>query len=633
MRGRPPVGSVMRMPLLQDRPTGLFGRLRGVALAWRRALSFLIAVLVARAAAIGAQADTLALINGEPLASDAFRYRFELSVYPGKDNPTSLDSTKKQFLLSLIAERLLSLSAQTENLVDAEDEKIRREAEDMFLRDALFRKEVVSKVKISREEISTGLRLLPYSYLVDALYFPDSLNASRFYRKVALLPEGQFYAAVESSRVSHDTLQIGFGESTERIERAFFGRKAGFISQPTWTEDGFVVFRVLDRQVNKRFASASLEERERWVENIIKRRREEQSGFEYLSKLMHGIKVNVNSLAFRPLALAIQSRLKLHRPTPNDPHYHLSFEDITSFRSSLSRYLNEPVLQLDTTSMMLDEVLEKLPFAGFTALDATIGEVTSGLHTSLKFIAQNYFVSKRARELGLQDSPEVRDNVRLVLDAFRAFRVAELKTETATVSEAEVDSFFNVHRDIILDKVALRVEQYAASNIDEAADVFNRLNQREHVETLSSPTPSSEAQEDSLWIRASKLGETGAVIAQLKPGQIYGPVPEGGHYIIYRLLDKKSAVNDSVLANSIRVARDVLLAQKKRRVLNEYLARLAEENNVKIFFNNLRQLNVTPLQMYTLRYLGFGGKVAAVPPLYPREDWVKYLQKKASVIQ
>jgi hypothetical protein len=44
-------------------------------------------------------------------------------------------------------------------------------------------------------------------------------------------------------------------------------------------------------------------------------------------------------------------------------------------------------------------------------------------------------------------------------------------------------------------------------------------------------------------------------------------------------------------------------------------------------------LNVTPIQMYTLRYLGFGGKVAAVPPLYPREDWVKYLQKKGSVVQ
>jgi hypothetical protein len=341
----------------------------------------------------------------------------------------------------------------------------------------------------------------------------------------------------------------------------------------------------------------------------------------------------VNYRTFRPLALAIRSRLKLHHPTPNDPHYHLSSDDFVSLRSDLVKSLNQPVLQLDTRSMMLDEVLEKLPFTGFTAQDTTIGEVTSGLHASLKFIAQNYFLSKQARDLGLQNSMEVRNNVQLIVDAFRAFRVAQLKTEGVGISEAEVDSFFNIHRDAILDKVALRVEQYSASSIDEAADVFNRLNQRKHVESLAVEAASHKVAVDSLWIPASKLGETGAVVAQLRPGEIYGPVPERGHYMIYRLLDKKSAVSDSALANSIRVARDVLLAQKKRQVLNEYLARLAEENNVKVFLSNLRDLNVTSLQMYTLRYLWFGGKISAVPPLYPREDWVKFLQKKASVVQ
>jgi hypothetical protein len=622
----------MRMQAQQDQSLRLVGCFGRVALRWQTVFAFLFAAILTFATASGAQPDTLALINGEPLTSSAFRYRFELSVYPGKDDPGRLDSTKKQFLLSLIAERLLALSVQSENLVDTVDEKIRKDAEEMFLRDALFRKEVASKVKISRDEVSSGLELSTYFYLVDALYFPDSLDASQFYRNAIGLPENQFYAAVRSARVSHDTLQIGFGESTERIERAFFGREAGFVSQPALTEDGFVVFRVLDRQLDKRFASASLEERQRWVVKIIKGRREEQSGFGYLKKLMHGVRVNVNSRAFRFLAPAIQSRLKLHRPTPNDPHFHLSSEEITSFRSSFAGYLNEPILQFDTKSMTLEEVLEKLPFTGFTAQDTTIGEVTSGLHASLKFIAQNYFLSKRTRELGLQNSPEVTNNVRLFLDAVRAFRVAQLKTEATTVTEAEVDSFFNVHRDMILDKVALRVEWYTASNINEAADVFNRMNQN-RVEGPNPPALGREADQESLWIRASKLGEMGAVIAQLKPGEIYGPVPERGRYVIYRLLDKKYSVNDSALANSIRVARDVLLAQKKRQVLNEHLAKLAEENNVKIFFSNLRHLNVTPLQMYTLRYLGFGGKVAAVPPLYPREDWVKYLQKKASVVQ
>jgi hypothetical protein len=110
-------------------------------------------------------------------------------------------------------------------------------------------------------------------------------------------------------------------------------------------------------------------------------------------------------------------------------------------------------------------------------------------------------------------------------------------------------------------------------------------------------------------------------------------VPKEGQFVIYKLLEKESAVSDSVLSNSIRVAKNLLLAQKKRRVLNEYVAVLAEQSNVRILFNRLHGLDVTPLQMFTLRYIGFGGKINAVPPLCPREDWVKYLRKKASIVQ
>jgi len=257
------VGSPVRIQSNQYRALNVFNRFSGLVSGLPMACVILFTSWLARATATGAQADTLALINGEPVTSDAFKYRYELSVYPGKDNTTSLDSTKKQFLLSLIAERLLALSAQSENLLDVEDEKIRTEAEDMFLRDALFRKEVVSKVKISRDEVSSGLKLSSYLYLVDTFYFPDSASGSRFYGRLGGLPPAQFYAAVRTARVSHDTLQIGFGESTEKIERAFFGHEPGFVSQPTLTEDGFVVFRILGRPLNKRFASASEEERDR----------------------------------------------------------------------------------------------------------------------------------------------------------------------------------------------------------------------------------------------------------------------------------------------------------------------------------------------------------------------------------
>ncbi len=593
---------------------------------------FALVAFIFRASSTSAVLDTLALVNGESITSDAFKYRFELSVYPDKDNPTYLDSIKKQFLLSMVAEKLLSIAAlESGDLLDAEDKSIRKEAEEIFLRDALYRQEVVNRAKITNEEIQNDLKNMSYFYVVDAFYFPDSTSASWFYLQNHALPSDKFYSVAVASGIRHDTLQIGYGESNEQIEHAFFGLEPHFVSKPTYTEDGFVLFRVIERNLNKKFASASVEERASWVRKILKSRKEEKLGFEYLRSLMRDVKVEVNYELFRPLVLTLQDLIKSHKPSSIDPHYHVTNEEIISLRKKFSNRLTDPLLKFAGGSVTLEQVFEEFPLAGFTAEDTAVGSVTSGLHAALKFITQNYFLSKHARKLGLQNLPEVKSNVQTILDAFRAARMTRLITDRVTVSQTEVDSFFTLHRDELLRDVSLHIQKFRANTINDAVDIFNRLNRNGNVRTAAGEAFDSSAGSNPFWIRAFELGEIGAVLADLKSGEIYGPVPEHRKYTIYKLLDKKSNVSDSALANSIQVAKDLLLEEKRRNVLNQYVGKLADENGVKIFLDKVRAVNVTPMQMYTVRYIGFGGKISAVPPVYPREGWIKFLQKKVNI--
>ena len=136
----------------------------------------------------------------------------------------------------------------------------------------------------------------------------------------------------------------------------------------------------------------------------------------------------------------------------------------------------------------------------------------------------------------------------------------------------------------------------------------------------------------SKWITASQLGELGAVLAELKNGSIFGPIYIDSVFTIFRVINKKMSVSQAGIENSIQAARDMLLAKTKSDVLNKYVAKLADEQNVKLYLNRLIDLKVTPIEMLTFRYIGFGGKILAVPALYPHEDWIKDYKKPENII-
>ena len=570
-----------------------------------------------------AQTDTLAIVNGKPITGSDFKYRFELSVYPGKDKE-DLDKVKKDFLLSMIAEKLLSNSES--NSINGEhhnEELLKNEVERIFLRDALYRKEVLSKVKVSQSEVNKGIKISGNFYIIDTFYFADSLSAKEFYNLSTKRPVRNIYSLSDSLKIRHDTLMIGYGESTENIENAFFGRKVGFISNPTYTIDGWVIFKIVKETPNKKFTGVSTSDRYEMVRKIIQGRKEDELGYKYLLSVMKGVQVNINYKIFRPLVYFIKSILDRHRPASFDPNYYLSKEEILMIKDKFSFDPRAPMLQFKGGELSLGYVLDNLLTSGFAPADTSVGEITSSLHASLKFIVQNHFLAEKAKELGMENSPEVKDNVRIFLDAYKSARLMNNIVDTVNVSQKQISDYFENHKDEVLKDIRLRIQIFSFDNIDEAANVLNRLSQ---IKNASDDTTGA------IWLRASQLSELGAVLSQLKNGEIYGPIFIKGKYTIFRILDKRSSLSSGEISNSIQAAKEMFLADRKIDVLNKYIANLAGEQKVKIFSDNLKKINVSPTQMLTFRYIGFGGKIMAVPTLYPREEWIKYYNPGENIV-
>ncbi len=566
--------------------------------------------------------DTLAFVNGEPITSGEFLSRFEMSLYPGKDDPTTLEKTKREFLCSMIAERLLSrAAAKTEAPYTPSEIFLKDEMEEIFMRDALFRKEIVPKATVTGNEIRHGFEISAYSYLVDAFYFDaDTSLARRFYQSLRANAKSSPYKLAKSLKIRHDTLDIPYGESSSQIENAFFGHNIGYISAPTVTVDGVIVFRVLRRDLDSRFTSGTTADRMHRIKELLVNRKQTELGNEYVESVMKGVEVRVNYAIFRPLVYAIYKIFKGQKPSSYDPYYRLLPADLVELGRRFQSRLNEPLLSFGDGSISLEDVLRRIPTAMFASEDTSLSEITFALHGSLRFISQNYFLVQRARELGLQNSWEVRHNVGMVVDAFRSYRMANAVTDTVAVTQKNVDEFFSTHHDEVLNSIRLRLNTVEAGSIGGAIDAYTKLSGERGMTVDSNDTSAH-------WVNAYNLGEAGAVLSQLKIGDIYGPVEVNGKYCIYKLLDKRSSVNASVIENSIDVAKQILLAKEKSETLSRYIAGLAEKANVRILGYNVLTLKVTPFQMLTYRLIGFGGRILAVPALYPRERWIDYFRE------
>jgi hypothetical protein len=597
-------------------------------ISFRLLLIYLVTLLVRQGSSI-AQTDTLATVYGVPITREDFIKRWELAVYPGKDSRARLDSTKMRFLYSLIAEQLLARApVSVGTATDSSLETMRKESEETFMRDALFRREVMNKVVITQRDLEEALRFSAYDYTVDAFAFPDSSGAVRFLKKVQGGDSNRVYAAVAAGGLAHDTLSVSFGDLQEDVERSFFGKGRGFMSRPVRSKGAFAVVRVLSHSPNRKYASMSLQDKFVSFKKKILERRMDVNGWRYLVDVMRGIRVEVVPEPFYALAREIQGLLKTHERNARVGGYHLTAEEFEDLGIKLADRLQQPMVRFPDRTLNLQEAIASIPYGNFESKDTTTESVERSLHAALRFASQNYYLVERARKLGLRDAPEVQSDVQMFVDAVRASDVATTIRAGVTVDPVERDSFLANRRDEILNDIKLLVRFNTVRSVSEATELLERF-QAAWLGKAIPPLDTTKVL--TRWVLGSEVGEHGAALARLSPGNVYGPIIGPRGYTVFQLLDKRTIVADSSLTQSLEAAEGKLLEEKRTAVLDQYVAKLAGEAGVRIYRAKVASTSVLPSQMYTVRYIGFGGRVNAVPMLPPRETWVRFVGRDVQI--
>ena len=124
---------------------------------------------------------------------------------------------------------------------------------------------------------------------------------------------------------------------------------------------------------------------------------------------------------------------------------------------------------------------------------------------------------------------------------------------------------------------------------------------------------------------STMYGEIGTIASKMKIGEIYGPLKTPNGYSLFKLIGKKEK-NEKPVKPFDEMRSELtkeLLGKKRSEFFINYTVKLANKFGVSINQNYLSSIQINDFNMYVYRYMGFGGRISAVPVTLPFVEWYK----------
>ncbi len=591
----------------------------------------------------GLPQDTLAEVGTRVITARDLIERIELMPWQGKGKRNQHDSAKVKALQSIVAEQLLALEAAAQGLGgDTLTQMHIKGLERLMVRDELFKREVKAKVTVTPQEIRQGIRRYASQLkilLIGTRSEEDAQALARLLRRSKTVDSALSRFPL-SFFTRKDSMMMVFGGADTRLEDAAYALTTrNRVSDPLESPYlGWAVLYLVDVETNPEFASRTLEERRHVVERTIRERKESQGGNQYYSKILRPKKAQARPEVFELLASTILDILRSDSMVYRRSNGYTVDSIIDTLTASLWPRLNEELVEIDGGGMTIGEVLEgyrNLQFQ-FPSLDGE--DFRLRLNQSIKDIVAAELLAREGYQQKLHLSDVVKHDVGVWANYWLAHALEKKIIDSIRATDEETMQYLIDNGGLLGRDYEVRVREILTDSLREALALAERIGEGEDMSGLarqrSKRTAWAERGGDSGPFRVSAYPAIGFRAMEQDTGVLVGPVRVSNGYSLFRVLEKRTVGGDSTITfDSLKTAvRAYVEAQKKLRVLNGYVASLQERYGVKFYYDRLPRVTIMPSNMFTKRYIGFGGVMTAVPLLQPLWEWVKDVRKSEEIL-
>jgi parvulin-like peptidyl-prolyl isomerase len=554
-----------------------------------------------------------------------FLERFELTPGLYRHPGAGLEGEKEAFLVSMIAEKLLAQEAgdrgwDRDSLVQDDLLEITK----LLARDELYRIEVSRRVSVSPAEITTGVRQAQNQRLTRFLFFDNQDDAS-FVRARLRSGANIFELKIDSSiAFLADTATVHWGEADTTIEHAAYRLKPGQISPVLRSGDGWYILQFVSTTPNLQYlAMAPGVQRDR-VADKIRSRKERARMVEYMDEVLGKSHASSPPETFRTFTRILGEVLVTH---VRDSSAGVTLEVRTELRSRCAARILDTLVVAGQKVWTVGDVIDRLYRTSFSLPANRINRLPGILHATIREWVELELLAQEAMRRGCDRAPAVSRSISQWRDFFLAFAAKDRLNKSVAVGNAEVYAFLQKKNPgSAVPHVQLR--ELRTSSFEEMRVALGELDRGvsfpEVIERWSIDPRARGTKGLTRLFAITERPSIGEIAWRLPIGERYGPVRDSAGIEFFEVVAKDSgrARGDTSAAARFLDARRELLSMKQRRKLNLFLASAGQKRGFDIYDDRLRQIHASPIPMLTYRFLGFGGRMFAVPFVDRNVDWI-----------
>ena len=573
----------------------------------------------------------LVKIGDDQISAEEFKLRYEL--FPFIDTGFPEDTVKFHFLLSLIAEKLCAIEAKNLGMEGSEKfDFYYLPLEKMFVRDALFQREIKSKVKIDNDEVLKGDK--KYGIKLKVIIF-GCKDSSRIYK---IYQEAKSGISVDSLSGfdDKDTSEVTFGSMNfEAIEDSLFLLSIGEYTKPLKTESGWFIFYLNNKTKDETPEDPSNITKK--VEDIVRDRHIAKAYKDYMWKVFKDKKIEANKNIFLNLSENVFNFLKEKQIAETDTSFfYLDESDIEKLKVRLgNKFLEKTFFTVNNKHITVRDFLADMLLERFSIDKLTKEEVYLRLSELTKeFIEKEYLTDLGYKE-GLQNLPEVKNQLQMWKDNYLAKIYQNTLLDSARVNDKETYDYFLKKQKG--DKIKqVNIVELLTDSLETIKYVLNQMRKGKDFKDLAAKLTKREGTKNKGgefgFFPVTSNGEIGKIADNMKIGDIYGPIKVKEGYSMFQLIDVKET-EDSIRQSFDEVKNNLkteLMNKKFQEVLNNKLLELAKKYKVNIDEGVFKSIHTTNIKMFVHRFMGFGGRIAVVPFATPLYQW--FYKKKSTLL-
>ena len=566
-----------------------------------------------------------------------FKKRYEMIPQIGRHIKGRENHLKAEILYSIIAEKLWALESENLGFDSTDVMKLSfQNIKDMNLRDALYRKVILDKVEILPETISEAKRRALYYLNTKFIHSMDENEINKISTKIK---NGTSFDSIlvnrpEYSLQTDNFYQVHFGQMSELAENILFNLKLYEVSNPIKSPEGFYIFKLysIENEIieNEKQANNMIQK----VNRVVEERENENLYQKFYKSFFPGRKVKTDGELFwslsNKLIKIIEERRKLDDKKPNETVY-LASEDFMKMKNDFSKdTLDLPFIFLENKSISLKQFLYAFAFEGFYSNFTEPNKIRAQLNSRVKRFIEQEFLTKEAKEEGLQNLPEVKEDIKMWRDNYLATLYKQTLFDSSKVSEEEIKEYYTKSKSLGSAQTLINIIQISSKNLDDFVKIFDLLdNGSDFRELALANLKDKNINPESGLVTTTSLGEIGQIANDLSVGDIYGPIEIENKYVVFKLIDKKEE-NIKLPKEFDEIKGELKKELKGKKISNKMIentVKIANKYGVTVNEKLLFNLPVTNYNMMVYRYMGFGGRLLAVPLTPTFIEWVEKWQK------